>query len=675
MAESGKKSLGASEQRKAAKERLEALKNDEAPSVEALQALYDDLSAYHDSLNERALSMQDAVTELVNGMSETSRNLNETGTRLEAILEAAEDVAFIIVDKDSPNAILEFSSGAERIFRYDREEVLGSTPDMLCPPRETLSEGEQWACDCSDHRRSRVLMQRKSGKSFPARVSTYPLKDTNGEQTATLIIALDVTRQERAERFLRESNERYAALALTVPASIIAFDEKGTITFVNNWHMQVLDRGATRAEFYIGKKVYELPPVLRAGIGDTVKHVLDGVPVSMEDVYFPPFCDREGAWHNVRLSPLIQGGECRGGILILEDITRRKLTELDLKMLIDSSPIALIKAEVTPEGAIIRYLNPEAVNMFGKQALGKPVDAYITSAQEEEQHLDMQGEQCQVHARDGIRHAMRTRHTASDKYEMHAVMDVDELVNAKLVAEEASRAKSDFLANVSHEIRTPLNVLLGMLQLFQDVDLGEDMNEMSVHATGAANSLLALLNDILDFSVVEARALALDEQNFNLREVMELVILPYSMEAANKGLDLRYDIDTNMPRLFFGDARRFRQILFHLLGNAVKFTDTGHVTVEATYLPRSEKDGRAMVAVMVADTGIGMTDEQLETIYTPFHQCDGSRTRRHGGTGIGLALVKEFVAAMNGSITVKSEPGVGTEFVFTVSLGVVPEVR
>lgn len=662
------------EMRESAQQRLEALSKVDNPSPEELRGVFDELSAYHDQLNERGMSMQSAVTQLVDGMSETSRSLNETGTRLEAILEAATDVAFIIVRKDEASEIIEFSAGAESVFQYSREEALGQTPHILCPSIDEIPGNECKACEHGKHSRSRILMSRKGGEIFPARLSTYPLKDNNGEIVATLIIALDVTRQERMERFLKESNERFEALALAVPASIIAFDGKGTVTFVNNWHMQVLDRGATQPELYLGKKVYELPSIVRAGIADTVKLVLQGSPISMEDVYFPPFGDRGGAWHNVRLAPLKIGGEFHGGTLILEDITRRKVTELDLKLLIDSSPIPLIKSEITEEGSLIRYLNPEAEFMLGHGALGKSLDDYITPVEQEEAELaSMHGEHCMVKAQNGLQHAVRTMHEASGQFEIHAVMDVDELFYAKEAAEDASRAKSDFLANISHEIRTPLNVLLGMLQLFQEADLGEEMNEMTGYAAGSANSLLALLNDILDFSVVEARALALDETNFDLREVMDVVILPYSMEAGNKGLQLEYFIADNIPKMLFGDARRLRQILFHVIGNAVKFTDEGSVTVEASFMPRTQKDGRGMIAIMVADTGIGMTEQQLGEIYTPFHQGDGSRTRRHGGTGIGLALVHEFVTAMGGTISANSIPGEGTEFIMTVSVGLVEE--
>ena len=249
-------------------------------------------------------------------------------------------------------------------------------------------------------------------------------------------------------------------------------------------------------------------------------------------------------------------------------------------------------------------------------------------------------------------------------------MDVTVLIQAKEASEDASRAKSDFLANISHEIRTPLNVLLGMLQLFQEKDLGEDMNEMAVYATGSARSLLALLNDILDFSVLEIGAMTLDRQDFNLAEIIELVAIPYRVEAYKKGVKLDFFIDEALPKILKGDPRRIRQVIFHLIGNSVKFTDKGSVRIEAMLLANTVREGQGKIAVIVSDTGIGITEDQTTQIFEPFHQADGSRTRRHGGTGIGLALVSEFVAVMGGTIAINSEPGQGTEVLFTVDVGI-----
>jgi len=656
------RSLG--EIRESVQQQLNKLREDSRPIPDELQHLLDDLTEYDKVLEKREKAMQGALVDLVDDMSQTSQTLCETGNRLDAILEAARDVAFIIAEEGS-GKIIEFSNGAEQIFGYHREDILGDSTDKLCP---TTKGG----CRLREQTRTRHIMQRKSGEQFPAVYSAYPLKNNNEEVIATLIIALDVSKKEMAEKFLKESQERYRALVEVSPISIMAFDQDGIVTFVNDWHMHTFDMGRMQPEFYLGKKVYEVQGIVRAGVGDKIKTVLNGKTVSLEDVYVPAFGARGESWQNMRTAPLMQDGKFQGGILIREDVTRRKQTENEMKMLIESSPIPLLKVERTDEGSIIRELNPEAEAMFGSSVRNKPVDNYITVIPEEDANLAaMKGERCEVTTPEGVRQAIRAAHQPSDRFEIQAVMDVGVLLQAKEAAEDASRAKSDFLANISHEIRTPLNVLLGMLQLFQELDLGEEANEMADHATGAAKSLLALLNDILDFSVVEARALALDENDFDLREIIDLVAIPYKVEASNKGVQLRYTIAPNIPKRLMGDGRRLRQIFFHVTGNAVKFTDNGTIDIQIALQQETVKNDRGMVEIAVTDTGIGMTDKQMDHIFEPFRQADGSRRRRHGGTGIGLALVNEFVAAMGGEISIDSVPDKGTRFTFTVEVGLV----
>lgn len=663
MTEQSKISLN--ELRKSIGRKLDALA-EPAEILAEVRSVYDELETYHSLLADREKSMQGALVTLVDDMSQTSQTLMETGTRLETILESATDVAFIITNSDTGH-IVEFSTGAERIFGYTKAEALGLLLDSLCPTNERFPENGVGRSPVKKMLNQRLVMRRRNCELFPAVYSLYPLKNTSGENVATLLIASDNTKEELAQRYLRETQEKYKALAVGTPASIMAFSSDGTIEFVNDWHIEVFDKGHIPVEGYVGKKIYEIPCLLRAGVAETIKEVFRGETVSIEAVRIPPFNDRKESWQNIRCAPLMVNDELIGGIIIREDITSRKQTEHDLKKIVDSSPIPLLKVEQTGEGRVIRTLNPEAVGMFGLDAIGKLEAAYISPLEGLREELPgLHGEACELQTLSGVREGIRTSHQLSGNVEVHAVMDVSVLAQAREAAEDASRAKSDFLANISHEIRTPLNVLIGMLQLFQEEELNDELSAMVGHASGAANSLLGLLTDILDFSVVEARALALDEHSFSLREIVDLIAMPYGVEAGRKGLALNVVLDDAIPERLYGDARRLRQIIFHLVGNAVKFTDAGSVDVEISFIP--EPSGKGRLVMMISDTGIGFDIHDLNQLFELFRQADGSRTRRHGGTGIGLALVNEFIGAMSGSIAVYSEPDQGTEVLVVVGL-------
>jgi signal transduction histidine kinase/ActR/RegA family two-component response regulator len=234
---------------------------------------------------------------------------------------------------------------------------------------------------------------------------------------------------------------------------------------------------------------------------------------------------------------------------------------------------------------------------------------------------------------------------------------------ARKAAVSASRAKSVFLANMSHEIRTPLNGVIGMLNLARTTDETEVRQEYIDGAVCSADALLAVLNDILDFSKIEAGKLALSPVRCRPRELGEQAIAIVAARARAKGLMIAYNAGPDVPEWLMADDCRIRQVLYNLLGNAVKFTKAGRVSL--TLAGRREPDGRVLLSYTVADTGIGMTPEQVSGLFAPFHQCDDSMSRRYGGTGLGLAISQKLAALMDGGIAVESAAGAGSTFTFT----------
>src|SRR5213083_880997 len=356
-----------------------------------------------------------------------------------------------------------------------------------------------------------------------------------------------------------------------------------------------------------------------------------------------------------------------------------------LDTLLQSVPVAIA---VIDRARRIRNLNRQFTVLFGyesNEAVGRPLDELVVpenqrAASREMEQRVWQGETVTADTerlhRDGrlipVRLSAAYAQDATGEVVIVRYEDITQrkraeaaIREARDVAERAAHARSAFLANMSHEIRTPMNAVLGFVELVLDTELSGEQRRALELVRSSSEALLTILNDILDYSKIEAEHLELETIPFDLPKVVHATATLLAVRAREKHLELTVDVTPDVPHLVRGDPTRVRQVLMNLIGNAIKFTEQGEVAVSAV-VARGDTN-RASVRFRVRDTGIGISRDQLTTIFREFSQADASMTRRYGGTGLGLAISRKLVALMGGELTVASEVGRGSEFSFTLT--------
>ena len=348
----------------------------------------------------------------------------------------------------------------------------------------------------------------------------------------------------------------------------------------------------------------------------------------------------------------------------------KPIFEMEQQIIKTGDPvIGMIQKEKWPDG---RTTWASTTKMALKDNDGKIIGTYGISRDITEQK--MAEEELKQYAKDLELTKVQLEENADRLSHM-----VKELNQAKNVAEEAAKTKSEFLANMSHEIRTPMNGIIGMTDLALDTDLSQEQKEYLNAVKGSADALLTLINDILDFSKIDAGKLEIENIHFNLQNSIGDALRTLALKADEKGIELVFDVESDVPNDLIGDPTRLRQIVFNLVGNAVKFTDEGEVVLRIKKL--SGNNNRVNLQFSVTDTGIGIPDKKQKLIFDVFTQADGSTTREYGGTGLGLAICKNLVSLMDGEIWVESPAtdkngdvgGSGSTFHFTVDLAVSKE--
>ncbi|MEP6608624.1 MAG: response regulator [Burkholderiaceae bacterium] len=506
-----------------------------------------------------------------------------------------------------------------------------------------------------------------------------------------------VAERQRAERELRQREveaSRLAMVASRTEQMVLILDTQGRIEWANDAVMRFSGLGMQDMRGRLAHTLMGNEHTDPSAINQIAEAIVRGEPCRIEFVATAQ--SGEERVLEVEGQPLRDDqGRYFQYALISPDITERKRTEAALResaeyfrALFDESPVpaTILSSDhriVRANAAHTRMLNYTIDQVIGKDpitfvhpdevdiayALRNDMDRADERQQFTFERRMLRGEGGVVWVRG---HSVRFADASGEQFRLTMLENITEtkeservLRDAKELAESASRAKSQFLANMSHEIRTPMNGVLGMTELLLGTALSDKQRRFADAVYRSGETLLEIINDILDFSKIEAGKLELESVDFNLRTVVEDVFEMLAPRAHQKRIELASRIGAEVPTIAKGDPTRIRQVLTNLVGNALKFTETGEVVV--TVSARAERGGHR-VAFEVRDTGIGLRPEALQKLFTVFMQADQSMSRRYGGTGLGLAISKQLVELMGGSIGVESHFGEGSIFRFDVPL-------
>ncbi len=641
--------------------------------------------------------------------------LEQQQRRLAAIVEGAQDA---IVGQDLNGCITSWNPGAESLFGYPQNEVTGKDIISLAfPDRYKESEAAILSSVKVDknYPHYETVIKNRSGDEVHVSVAVSVILSDEGDiaglSRSFRNISLQVEAQQKIYQLnssledkvtkrtaeLKRSSQMTLAILQVAPTPVITFDAKGKVKTCNSAFESIWRYSHTPdslllisdiiSEDDIGS-VTDIMQRLRALSEHEEKR--EGVELNI--------VTPAGAYLNFYLSlglSIIEEQEFWVGILT--DLSELNKQKAELKEAMDNFSMAADVAElgiwvwnladhslfwdakmysiyavedpsiamdfqtwkntVHPED---RQATVELMSSIAKQPTAINYEFRIKTGSDETRHI----QSAAYVQRDSRGHANKIVGVNRDVTAQRLLQI--ELKNSKEVAQQANIAKSAFLANMSHEIRTPMNAVIGMLQLVDHNQVQESQSQYILNAMSAAKSLLWLLNDILDYSKIESGKMDLDPHFFELDQLMQELAVVMSGIIIDKSLEILFDIDPRVPMCLSGDGMRLKQVLINLASNAVKFTAEGQVVVAVELATKNA--GKANILFSVADSGIGISKEQMARIFDGFSQAETSTTRKYGGTGLGLVISSKLVTLMGGSLQAESELGKGSKFHFSLEL-------
>ena len=633
------------------------------------------------------------------------RKLRESEERFRRVFEHAPNGLAVVLD----GRFIQVNAALCRMLGYSEAEMLARTWADLTHPDDMISSGqigekiqELRGDECTEAEKRYI---HRSGKVVCARIGITAVRDAAGNSQYNVLHAEDITERKLAEAAMHESEARFRIMADGCPALMWVTDAEGGNGFINREYRKFF--GIVSDRVREDKWQILIHPEDAAGYLDACREAMREQSAFGAEARFRRE-DGEWRWFACRAEPRFSSsGGFLGHVGLGLDITEFKRGEALVQESADRLALATragsvgvwefdaVNNRLVWDDQMFRlygfaadvYLDADrwraALHPDDRERMARDQELAVTGEKDFDTEFRVLWPDGSVHSiramalvqRDASGQALRLIGTnwditaqkeAAEQLRQSNRQLEEATVKANEMALEAARAnaaKSSFLANMSHEIRTPMNGVIGMIQLLLETDLTREQEQYATVAQNSGRMLLALIDDILDLSKIEAGKISLEKLNFNLPRTVNEVVETLRLQASGKGLKLEVRVAEEIPALLMGDEHRLRQVLTNLTANAIKFTEGGAVKLAAV-LEGREGD-KVTVRFSVTDTGIGIRPDQAEKLFSPFVQADSSMTRRYGGTGLGLAICRQLVEMMGGAIGLESREGEGSTFWFT----------
>lgn len=622
----------------------------------------------------------------ISDLKRTQAQLRYADGRLQDVLTNAPITMTVM----NTRSIVTLSKGAGlAALGLAQDEMVGrSIYDIVLPESATATHAREALAG-----KAQTAIENLNGHIFEVWYS--PVRSAHQRIVGAMSVATDITERMLAEQELRRKERYYRSLIEISADTVLAIDAAGTIRFVGGDGPRTL--GYSPAQI-VGRSALEF--VHRENAAEQAANIKTayenpGRAIRSEARIIVP----DGRWVPVEFMARVSSGPDGNPILVatMRNVAERKRAQEEfsrrdefLRTVIDASSDLIVAVD---RAGVPVFVGGEGLHDIGRHAadvLGRPAFELEHPDDLQEQKrivkwcFENPGQTANTQVRllgisgdwipfdfagrvitgaDGQPLLVTTGRNFTERKRIES-----ELAAARDAALAASRAKSEFVSSMSHEIRTPMNAILGMADLLWDSELSADQRRYLATVISSGNALLELINGVLDFAKIESGRMSLEHAKFDLADLIEGVGEMFSVRASEKQLQLVTRMDPAVPPIVEGDALRLRQILINLIGNAIKFTETGTITVSVAPAASSGESRFAMLEFTVADTGIGLTTRELANVFSPFTQADSSTTRKYGGSGLGLAIVDRLATLMGGKVWVESTPGTGSRFHFTAHL-------